>query len=209
MLQRTMSRVLGKRHGWYLWMGYLLVSVAIYSSACSQDNSDRRTRELSETHPSSLDEQGLSEQDKPSDSSVNLSASSSSPISKTDNPYINRLLPEAQRLQAEYGIPVDVTIAIAIHETGWGKYVIGQNNHFGLRCVSDDCVTLSKRGRQVQYETCQQASECFDMFADSIVELSDGNPENLRAIYRNGYATSPRWVRSVRKIRTQVQKALN
>ncbi|MBE9045498.1 hypothetical protein IQ255_13990 [Pleurocapsales cyanobacterium LEGE 10410] len=32
---------------------------------------------------------------------------------KTDSKYINSLLPEARRIKREYGIPLDITIAIA------------------------------------------------------------------------------------------------
>ena len=32
---------------------------------------------------------------------------------KTNSDYVNTLLPEAQRIKREYGIPLDLTIAIA------------------------------------------------------------------------------------------------
>lgn len=84
---------------------------------------------------------------------------------KTDSEYVNSLLPEARRIQKEYGIPLDLTIAIARHESGNGDYVIGKGNHFGLRCDSDDCITLEKNGRLISYETCPDVSECFNIFA--------------------------------------------
>ena len=59
---------------------------------------------------------------------------------KTDSDYVNTLLPEAQRIKREYGIPLDLTIAIARQESGNGDYIIGKGNHFGLRCDSDDCI---------------------------------------------------------------------
>lgn len=127
---------------------------------------------------------------------------------ETDRPYLNRLLPEAQRIQQEYGIPLETTLAIAVHETGWGKFEIGKNNHFGLRCASDDCITLNKNGADIRYETCPDESECFDMFAESLTKLSEGQPGDLSVIYENGYATSPSWVRKVRRIRRQVRKTL-
>ena len=40
---------------------------------------------------------------------------------KTDSEYVNNLLPEARRIQEIYGIPLDLTIAIARHESGNGK----------------------------------------------------------------------------------------
>ena len=147
--------------------------------------------------------------------SVQTSASNSEQSSKddslpeTDRPYLNKLLPEARRIQQEHVIPIDVTMAIAIQETGWGKHEIGQNNHFGLRCTSDDCVTLNKNGANIRYETCPDQAECFNLFAKTLNELSDGNPGNIRALYRNGYASSPRWVRKVKRLRRQVRKTLD
>ena len=143
-----------------------------------------------------------------SSSSREASSEAEKSTLKTDKPYINRLLPEAQRIEQEYGIPVATTVAIAIHETGWGKYEIGQNNHFGLRCASNDCITLNHSGTAISYETCPDEAECFNMFAESLTELSQGKPSDLRVIYQNGYATSPKWVNKVRRIRRQVRRTL-
>ena len=128
---------------------------------------------------------------------------------KTDSDYINKLLPEAQRIEKEYGIPLDLTLAIARQESGNGDYVIGKGNHFGLRCDSDDCITLEKNGRLIEYETCPDVSECFNIFAESIQALTGDKPPTLQRIYRNGYATSPQWVDKVRTIRKEVQETLS
>ena len=128
---------------------------------------------------------------------------------KTDSDYVNTLLPEAQRIEKEYGIPLDMTIAIARQESGNGDYVIGQNNHFGLRCASDDCITLEKNGQQISYETCPDASECFNIFAKSVKKLTGDKKITVRRLYRNGYATSPKWVKKVRTIRKEVRRTLS
>jgi flagellum-specific peptidoglycan hydrolase FlgJ len=130
-------------------------------------------------------------------------------IKKTSNEYVNLLLPEARRIEREYGIPLDLTIAIARQESGNGDYVIGQGNHFGLRCASDDCITLEKNGQQISYETCPDISECFDIFAESVKALTGDKKITLRRLYRNGYATSPQWVRKVRTIRKEVRRTLS
>jgi len=129
-------------------------------------------------------------------------------ITRTKDPYINRLLPQANRIRRKYGIPVDLTLAIAIHETGYGKHVIGQNNHFGLKCRTKDCVTLASRTGTHQWENCSDPSPCFDIFAKSIRNLSDGNFKNLKKIRREGYAVSPQWTRKVRRIRQSVRRQL-
>jgi flagellum-specific peptidoglycan hydrolase FlgJ len=130
-------------------------------------------------------------------------------IKKTSSEYVNLLLPEARRIEREYGIPLDLTIAIARQESGNGDYVIGQGNHFGLRCASDDCITLEKNGQQISYETCPDISECFDIFAESVKALTGDRKVTLRRLYRNGYATSPQWVRKVRTIRKEVRRTLS
>lgn len=130
-------------------------------------------------------------------------------IKKTSSEYVNLLLPEARRIEKEYGIPIDLTIAIAREESGNGDYVIGQNNHFGLRCDSDDCITLEKNGQQISYETCPDASECFNIFAESVQALTGDKKITPRRLYRNGYATSPQWVRKVKTIRKEVQRTLS
>ena len=128
---------------------------------------------------------------------------------KTDSDYVNSLLPEAKRIQKEYGIPLDSTIAIARQESGNGDYVIGKGNHFGLRCASDDCITLEKNGRLISYETCPDVSECFNIFAESVKALAGDKPITIERIYRNGYATSPHWVERVKTIRQEVRQTLS
>ena len=105
------------------------------------------------------------------------------------------------------GKPV-TTIAIARQESGNGEHIIGKGNHFGLRCDSDDCITLEKNGQQIEYETCPDVSECFNIFAESIKALSDKGPITLKEIYENGYATSPKWVDKVKTIRQEVRQTL-
>ena len=133
---------------------------------------------------------------------------------KTSSKYINSILPESRRIQREYGIPLDLTLAIARQESGNGDYVIGKGNHFGLRCASDDCITLEKYGRQISYETCPEVSECFNIFANTVKDLIGDNWEEdesitLTKLYENGYASSPHWVRRVKKIRKEVRKTLS
>ncbi len=128
---------------------------------------------------------------------------------KTDSDYLNSILPEAERIQKQYGIPLDLTLAIARQESGNGEYVIGKGNHFGLRCDSDDCITLEKNGQMINYETCPDVSECFNIFAESIKAIAGDKPITLTRLYENGYATSPTWVERVNTIQKEVQQTLS
>lgn len=140
---------------------------------------------------------------------VSSSTIAQEPAKKTDSEYINQLLPEAQRIQQEHGIPLDITLAIARLESGNGDHVIGQNNHFGLRCSSDNCVTLEKNGQTIEYETCPDASECFDIFAESIKALTGDKPVTIQRLHENGYATGSNWVNKMNTILNSVQQTLS
>lgn len=126
----------------------------------------------------------------------------------TDSEYINSILPEAQRIQQEYGIPLDLTLAIARLESGNGDHVIGKNNHFGLRCASDDCVSIEKNGRMISYETCPDATECFNIFAESVKELTGDKPITITRLAQNGFASGARWDEKVVTIRREVRQTL-
>lgn len=141
--------------------------------------------------------------------SISSLASASAASKKTNSEYVNILLPEAQRIKREYGIPLDITIAIARQESGNGEYIIGKGNHFGLRCASDDCITLEKNGRQISYETCPDVAECFNIFAQTIKALTGDKPITLIRLYQNGYATSTTWVKRVKTIRKEVRRTLS
>ena len=128
---------------------------------------------------------------------------------QTDSEYINSILPQARRIQKQYGIPLDLTLAIARQESGNGDYVIGKGNHFGLRCDSDDCITLEKNGQMISYETCPRVAECFNIFAESVNALTGDKSPTTQLLYQNGYATSPTWKERVDTIRQEVQQTLS
>lgn len=141
--------------------------------------------------------------------SVSSPAIAQQPDKKTDSEYINSILPEAQRIEQEHGIPLDITLAIARLESGNGEHIVGENNHFGLRCISDDCVTIEKNGQAIEYETCPDASKCFDTFAESINEAVKDKPITAEKLYQSGYATGSAWVDKINTIRNSVQQTLS
>ena len=53
------------------------------------------------------------------------------------NTFIQTILPFAKQIQAQYKVPVSVCIAQAALETGWGRYVAG-NNYFGIKATPED-----------------------------------------------------------------------
>lgn len=182
-----------------------IASLLFTSFSCSNLALEESIKEITGS-PSNTEEQS------PQVSEASVGETSQTPqkkIKKTSSEYVNLLLPEARRIEKEYDIPLDLTIAIAREESGNGDYVIGEGNHFGLRCDSDDCITLEKNGQQISYETCPEVSECFNIFAESVKALTGDRKITVRRLYRNGYATSPKWVRKVRTIRKEVRRTLS
>ena len=192
----------------------------ITQSSENTASSDVSQASVAESQPSettaSSDSQASDTESQPSETAASSDSQASDTesqppkrVKKSSSEYVNTLLPEARRIEKEYGIPIDLTIAIAREESGNGDYVIGKNNHFGLRCASDDCITLEKNGQLISYETCPDASECFNIFAGSVKKLTGDKKITLRRRYRNGYATSPQWVGKVRTIRKEVRRTLS
>ena len=201
----------------FLWGS--IATIATFLASCSSEptpSTDTQTSSSIEENVSSSNTQASpSSEASKKDSAANAQTDSNSPKSeqvssqlKTSKPYINRLLPQATRIQKEHGIPVDVTLAIAMLETGWGKHVIGKNNHFGLRCASESCVARVKRGRTIQYETCPNPSECFNLFAETVQKLTNGETANIDKLAQE-YASDPKWAKRVKKIQKRVRKILD
>ncbi|MGF1479136.1 MAG: glucosaminidase domain-containing protein [Cyanophyceae cyanobacterium] len=190
----------------FLWVSVATIVIGLTSCSGSESTFSKPTEAFpSDAQVSSSSQDGSSSNSARADSSQpHLSVAQL----ETAKPYINQLLPEAARIQQEQGIPVEMTLAIAILETGWGKHVIGQNNHFGLRCVSDDCVARVKRGRTIQYETCPDPSECFNIFATTVDKLTNGEVANIDKLAEN-YASGANWSRKVKRIQKRVRKILN
>ena len=186
------------------FLSHLSIALLFTSFSCTNLNLEESIEEISQSTPKTENNSS-----QVTEASVTESQSTPKKIKKSSSEYVNTLLPEARRIEKEYGIPIDLTIAIAREESGNGDYVIGQNNHFGLRCASDDCITLEKNGQQISYETCPDASECFNIFAKSVKKLTGDKKITVRRLYRNGYATSPKWVRKVRTIRKEVRRTLS
>lgn len=74
-----------------------------------------------------------------------------------------------------------------------------------MRCNGNDCITIEKNGQAIEYETCPDVSECFNLFAESINALVD-RPITAQKLYQNGYATGSGWVDKINTIRNSVQQ---
>lgn len=130
--------------------------------------------------------------------------------------FIDLIVPVAQNVQNRYAVPAAVTIAQAALETGWGRFVVG-NNYFGIKA------TPTTGGMVVKSPTleflngawvCVDASFCaYKGLSDSANEYGLFLTENARykpcfavsndplkftqALQTAGYATDPSYAEKI------------
>ncbi len=86
--------------------------------------------------------------------------------------YIQKIYPYAVRVQAQQGVPVAITLAIACLETGYGRshYAQTRHNHFGIRAYHHG---------KADYRHFSDLTACFQFYA-GLFELERYAP--LRAV---------------------------
>ncbi|WP_018353067.1 sporangiospore maturation cell wall hydrolase GsmA [Longispora albida] len=144
--------------------------------------------------------------------------------------FIGSAVEPARSSRATYGVPVSVTIAQAILESGWGGSDLARKDHnlFGIKCfgwpgpIAVKCA--SYRTSECKGTRCYRTTAQFrsyrseaDSFADHgrFLRVNDryagafrhtGNPDEFaRAIARAGYATDPQYAQKI----VNVMKANN
>lgn len=60
-------------------------------------------------------------------------ASASASTADVDHPFLQKLLPAAQRIERKYGLPAAAILAQAALESNWGRSAIGTYNIFGIK----------------------------------------------------------------------------
>jgi len=137
------------------------------------------------------------------------------PLCKIDVNHLNNsefikfLADYACSFSKESGIPVSVTIAQAILETGWGKATINDaNNLFGIKCKDDNCIkALTKECDKNNNCQSQEGNfQKYNSFSDSIkdhaklllggryieaLKYANDPKEYARKIHQAGYASDP------------------
>lgn len=107
----------------------------------------------------------------------------------------------------KYNIPSSIIYAIAKHETGNYKAVIGVANYWGLKCVGNDssCVTVktnewvngSEGSYRLKFENCSDIERCSKILGNTLNNLNtskqwDNIPLAIQSIGQR-YATDPQW----------------
>ncbi|MDN4036808.1 glycoside hydrolase family 73 protein [Massilia sp. YIM B02443] len=129
--------------------------------------------------------------------------------------FINLLLPAAQRVHREHGIPASVTIAQGALESGWGARAPG-NNLFGIKAdpawkgkTVDIRTHEYVAGRRVDIVAKFRAYASIDDCIADRARFLKANPRYApcfrevtgeawaRALQKAGYATDPKYAESL------------
>jgi flagellum-specific peptidoglycan hydrolase FlgJ len=137
--------------------------------------------------------------------------------------FLQRITPIAEDIEKRYGIPLELTIAIAATETGWGTKVSSGNNWFGLKAQAGKPkinlpTTEVENGRVVPQNADFTAYASMSEAADDFAQLLTKAPrykyvmelartgrvaEMPKALFDAGYGTDPQLVTTYRDIMTQ------
>lgn len=104
--------------------------------------------------------------------------------------FIKQMYAPALELQKRRGIPAQVTIAIAIIESGAGQYKIGQHNYFGLKArkkqrfiekETTEVIDGQKKKVKAKFRDCETLRHCLDDVADRLISYTrkDGLPDEV------------------------------
>ena len=129
--------------------------------------------------------------------------------------FVAPLAGAAQRTAQELGTSPLAVMAIAIHETGWGKSVKG-NNHFGTKSSGNEpsvnftTSEYDENGNKLtikdNFQTFESPEASFDGFAQFLKKYkrykpalaAAENPEQfIRELQKAGYATDPEYASKV------------
>lgn len=124
--------------------------------------------------------------------------------------FISRTEPIARQVENVYGIPFEVTIAMAALETGWGKHVKG-NNYFGIKGEGQSFETSEYiDGNKVSlidsfraYSSLEESFLDFGHFLNvnrryQIALTHTSNPERfVKEVHAAGYATDPEYANKI------------
>ena len=135
-------------------------------------------------------------------------------IAATGNSYVDTYLPLADSLEAEYGIPAEIMVSVAVIESGYGTSRNSKllNNHFGIVGKNNLRQTHGIRSRYKQYGSVADSyvDFCELVSRKSFYDNMKGNEDNkawVMAISQAGYSTHPTEWR--KRVNSTLQKFFN
>ena len=156
---------------------------------------------------------------------LNIQVNPENPVNLSSDKEIPVNLKKQAEIAQKRGIPESVTVAIAVHETGWFRAVIGEGNYFGVKCLGeskDPCLSVQTtesycKGLCAQdFQSGQNPDFMANVFANTLINLAgleNQSPDEIykaftedfnqtiRAVGRK-YATDPNWANKVIQIHT-------
>ncbi len=127
--------------------------------------------------------------------------------------FINLLLPAASESKEKYGVPISVTLAQAIEETGWGSSV-KNNNYFGVKGKGKKFTTHEIVGNKriklkANFRVYKSVEESVldhgkllssDSRYKSVFEHKDNPFAFCDALQKAGYATETKYTQHLKSI---------
>ena len=150
------------------------------------------------------------------------------PAPDTQGAFVRWAAEHAKASRREYGVPISVTVAQAILESGWGRSGLTTqgNSYFGIKCfgtpgpIAAGCRPYATH--ECADDTCFATSATFRVYRSAARSFADhgrfltvnpryrpafrhtGNPDRFaREIHKAGYATSPTYSSNLIKLMRQ------
>ncbi len=136
-------------------------------------------------------------------------------LSSSAQEFINQLLPLARSIGKALGVNPKFILSQAALETGWGKYVIG-NNLFGIKALPGEPAVQSATVEVIHgideptianFRDFSSISACMEHYAQLIKEhypqvLNAGSniQEFTQGLVQGGYATDPNYAAKIQQI---------
>ncbi|MGF1548218.1 MAG: flagellar assembly peptidoglycan hydrolase FlgJ [Thiotrichales bacterium] len=146
--------------------------------------------------------------------------------------FIARIRPAAEAAARKIGVPSEAILAVAAHETGWGKHVAGRGdgrssfNLFGIKATPDwqqprvFANTFEFEGgvmerRREPFRVYHSPSESVIDFANFLkqnprygkaLENGDNATRFIQELHKAGYATDPNYATKVNSVMERVRK---
>ena len=114
------------------------------------------------------------------------------PVNLSSDKEIPVNLKKQAEIAQTRGIPASVTVAIAAHETGWFRAVIGDGNYFGVKCLGeskDPCLSVQTtesycKGLCAQdFQSGQNPDFMANAFANTLINLAGLENQSPDEIY--------------------------
>jgi len=132
--------------------------------------------------------------------STNLSESAINSLNNKCKAYARRFAPVAMAEMGRYGVPASITIAQAILHSNAGDEILAtkNNNHFGIRCFSNECPKghCSHYGSETHKSFYRNFNTAWESFRAHSLLLTSKKYKHLLKVDKNDYQA---WAKGLQK----------